>query len=676
MAQLDPPELLCVFVDEDGNVVVNWQPPSDPGGDFDTFHLWVADPVNLIWNEIILNDFSATSFVDTGSSPEIQSFCYFMTTESTDGLLSISSDTLCTILLDAIPSVSPPGYANLSWTSPYIFSTPPGGAFYQLLMEYPVGFWNQLATVPFGQDEYLQEITVCNEFLNFQVVLIAPDGCEIASNIDGDVFADSTPPTIPVVTSVSIDLATHDAIISWLPSESQDTQAYIVYQCLGSFVTVIDTVYGINNTQFTDLLAQGNFGPEGYLVAAFDTCYSGSPPSPNTSPTGDVCNNSIFLTSEFFVECDDNITLDWTPYEGWVLGVLEYVIMHSIDNVFFSPIDTVPGSVLTYDHPDPMPGILHYYYIVAHAEAFPYEANSNLRPVPAPYPETPDYIYTSSATVTGKNEVTIIALITPTTDIVHYHLERKEVNDDEWDEVIVQDFNNASMINFIDNNNINPSVFSYTYRVIAENLCGDMVDTSNIGKTILLQGLANNNRLVNTLTWSNYEDWQTGVELYRVYRSQDDGTTQELLAELNSNVDFYEDDVSHLLYTEGEYCYTVEAVESTNSFGVSSSANSNELCLTQVPKIWIPNAFMPGGVNDVFRPVISFADFEQYRMVIFSRWGDMVFETEDVNEGWDGRYKGELVQEGSFAFYVGVRDGDGRLYENTGFVIMLASGGN
>lgn len=676
-AQLDPPEVECVFVDEDDNVVINWEPPLDPNAEFYTYHIWVADPINLIWDETILNNYATSSFVDTDSQPDVLSFCYYMTTEDINGLMSAPSDTLCTVFLDAAPSVSPPGYASLYWSNPYLFSDPPAGAFYQLLLEYPAGVWNPVAVMPYGSDEYLYEISVCDEFLNFQVVLMSPDGCELASNIDGDWFTDSTPPAIPIVTSVSIDLTTSEAVISWLPSESADTQAYIVYECEGAIVTVVDTVYGINNTQFTDLFANGFANPESYLVAAFDTCYSGTPPSPNTSPTGDVCNTSIHLQADNYTVCDDQITLHWTPYEGWPLGVLQYVIMHSDDNIIFTPLDTVAGEVTDYIHTGFNSSPSHYYYIIAHANAFPYAANSNWYQVPTYSPTPPDYIYTATATVLAKDEINITAYITPTASEFNYHLERKEEEDDNWEEVIVLSFAGASVIQFVDTDNLSTDVFSYTYRIVAENACGDFVDTANIGKTILLQGVANASRLVNTLVWSPYEDWQNGVGLCRVYRSMDGGLSQQLLAELPGNVEFYEDDVGDMLFTEGEFCYTIEAVENNNVFGPSSSSWSNELCVTQVPKIWIPNAFVVGGVNNVFQPVISFADFEDYRMVVYTRWaGDMIFETQDINTGWDGRYKGDPVPEGPYVYYVGVRDGEGRLYENTGFVMMLVAGGN
>ena len=78
------------------------------------------------------------------------------------------------------------------------------------------------------------------------------------------------------------------------------------------------------------------------------------------------------------------------------------------------------------------------------------------------------------------------------------------------------------------------------------------------------------------------------------------------------------------------------------------------------PKIFIPNAFSPNndGVNDEFKPVTDCN--LQYSIQIFNKWGEIVFSTEDITEGWDGRYKGTKVQDGQYSyiiFYAGALNG-------------------
>jgi gliding motility-associated-like protein len=275
--------------------------------------------------------------------------------------------------------------------------------------------------------------------------------------------------------------------------------------------------------------------------------------------------------------------------------------------------------------------------------------------------------------VTGENEISVGAAVTPTTTDHTYWFERQEEGESDWEEAGFVISNGAGGVAIVDQE-VDPSIFSYTYRVIAQNICGDYVDTSNIGKTILLEGLANPARLVNTIVWSDYEGWENGIALFNIYRSIGEGNPETLIATVNGSINFYEDDVAELLFTEGEFCYRVEAVEVPNFLGIQSTSSSNILCLAQEPKIWIPSAFVIDGFNNVFQPVISFADFTEYKMIIFSRWGDFIYETEDILAPWDGTMNGKLVQEGAYVYYVAVKDGEGRLYERRGTVTMLVGG--
>jgi gliding motility-associated-like protein len=69
--------------------------------------------------------------------------------------------------------------------------------------------------------------------------------------------------------------------------------------------------------------------------------------------------------------------------------------------------------------------------------------------------------------------------------------------------------------------------------------------------------------------------------------------------------------------------------------------------------IYLPNIFSPNGngVNDVFRPLGSQYN-RKYTMEIYNRWGEKIFETHDVSEGWDGKYKGQDCQDGIYHCYV------------------------
>jgi len=70
--------------------------------------------------------------------------------------------------------------------------------------------------------------------------------------------------------------------------------------------------------------------------------------------------------------------------------------------------------------------------------------------------------------------------------------------------------------------------------------------------------------------------------------------------------------------------------------------------------VFIPNTITPDGDgrNDVFHPVISGVTPEEYQLRIFNRWGEMIFESKEYTEGWDGSYKNQLVQVGTYIYSV------------------------
>jgi gliding motility-associated-like protein len=70
------------------------------------------------------------------------------------------------------------------------------------------------------------------------------------------------------------------------------------------------------------------------------------------------------------------------------------------------------------------------------------------------------------------------------------------------------------------------------------------------------------------------------------------------------------------------------------------------------PRIYIPDAFSPNGdgrndVLDIYGDHLS--DFE---LKIFNRWGEVIFYTTDINQKWDGTYRGTSYPPMSYPYVV------------------------
>lgn len=73
---------------------------------------------------------------------------------------------------------------------------------------------------------------------------------------------------------------------------------------------------------------------------------------------------------------------------------------------------------------------------------------------------------------------------------------------------------------------------------------------------------------------------------------------------------------------------------------------------------YIPNTFTPDGdrFNNVFKPIFSYGfDTDDYELLIYDRWGEIIFETHDVNYGWDGTYQGKKCPDGTYVWSIHIR---------------------
>jgi len=101
-----------------------------------------------------------------------------------------------------------------------------------------------------------------------------------------------------------------------------------------------------------------------------------------------------------------------------------------------------------------------------------------------------------------------------------------------------------------------------------------------------------------------------------------------------------------------EGLYKVSMTNSCGSFIDSIWVYHNvcEECL------YFPNAFTPanGGNNNIFRPLIK-CPVDEFSMRIFNRWGNLVYESTNVNHGWNGRFDYQWSAVGTYVYIVEYR---------------------
>lgn len=128
-------------------------------------------------------------------------------------------------------------------------------------------------------------------------------------------------------------------------------------------------------------------------------------------------------------------------------------------------------------------------------------------------------------------------------------------------------------------------------------------------------------------------------------------------------------DAEHDYNIAGSYVVTL-TVESEHG---CRDTSQHEIDVREVVNIYIPNAFTPDGdgINDNFNIVGENLVDDEYSLLIFDRWGENIFASRALNNGWDGTYKGEIVKTDIYVYQVQVYDIFGDKHQYTGHVSLL-----
>lgn len=88
-----------------------------------------------------------------------------------------------------------------------------------------------------------------------------------------------------------------------------------------------------------------------------------------------------------------------------------------------------------------------------------------------------------------------------------------------------------------------------------------------------------------------------------------------------------------------------------NSGGCTDSADA-WICYRDTVIYHIPNAFSPNGdlINDEF--MVQANGIREFEMLIYNRWGQLVFRTNDISKGWNGTFQGKPCQEDVYAVWI------------------------
>ncbi len=465
---------------------------------------------------------------------------------------------------------------------------------------------------------------------------------------------DNRDPEPPVIDFVTVTPA--GAELHWLPSPSPETTAYIIYRQVTGF-TPIDTVFGRLNTVYTDLGAAITTKPETYSIAALDSCRTlGLFANPD--------HNTILLVDD--LDLCGAWNLSWNLYSEWPAGIAGHEIRTSINGFPETLVASLGPDALAYNLAVNDGDSVCVTVRALRDDGVFSNSNSACRRIRKVQPSR--FVYLRNATMAGADSAVIEWYVDPLADRESYRVESGD-SPGPWS-VRGSGAFPPLMPAFLDLTD-NPVAAGRYYRAQTIDSCGETV-SSEQARTIRLRGEAGFS-LANNLTWNAFELANSTLIAYDLFRL--DAGVWTLLATLPAGTSAYVDDVSGFLDGEGIFCYRVEARFDLSlpdlSVNESLVSRSDETCVEQSGKVFVPNAIVPGGSNPVFRPVILFGEADSYNLQVISRYGSVIFESSNPEEGWDGTVKGEPAPGGSYGYILRFRAVNGREIVKKGNVTVV-----
>lgn len=486
----------------------------------------------------------------------------------------------------------------------------------------------------------------------------------------GEAFAQS--PESPVTDYVSVNTVTSKPVVSWTVTNPALINGYAVKRFIRSHPAVPDntwhTVEVINNpgiTVYEDVsTVYGEANPDiqseiyeitAYKITGSDTTYS----------LPSIKHKTIFLTGEYDY-CSNEITLTWNNYIGWGNNFSRYEIYAKENSSLFLKIQekNYGDTVLKYNN-------LHYnseytFYIKA-VRTDGIESFSNFKTINAQSINFPTYLKLDYAEANENNNFTI--KFTP------------DINADTEKYVLYKNnkiYNNFSIIDSIkaDNsispeltdNNFDSEKLNY-YFITCRDYCDKNIFISDTFSNIILhtEAISDKTPRINNLKWADMYSEQN----YFIYRSNNNSDYNYLSeTQAHSFIDDIQNIYENQFYNSavsGKFCYYV-ILKSENFRN-----KSNISCAEQKETYFLPNAFNPKSndiENRVFKPKVAF--IESYKLTIYGHYGDIIFETDNPDKGWNGRLKnGKLAPVSSYLYFLTFKNASGKIIKLKNYVTLV-----
>ena len=697
-----PPTPRCSYVNADGSVAITWIPAVDTVNNFANYNIQYKKATTTTWTDIPLNDddnlvLSDSTYTITNINAQNEQYDFRITSlAGCDGKQLIAYEEISSIYLLVTPRQSVAQViSDLTWNPSGIDYTGIGN-FFTLS-----GAENGQALTTIGAANFggmYEDIIVMDSCrlpvsyrLNYTDNAFVQDGftCSVQSNVANAVHIDSIPPEAENLAMLSFNRTTGQLEAYWLGSAAGADSLEFFTKNVNNTAIKIDTTVALDQNAslgmhaFSTTILDGRSADQAVGARAKDRC-------DNKADDPISYHQSMDVEVEW-KSCDSINLVTWTKYVGLNPNfAVEYQVFYSEDggaNWMAAPNSI--GIDNNYEHFIAKGGKTYHYYVQGKSLdpntpswVLP---NSNIDSVYSVYEDSPQYGYLTYATVLPQNLVELNYYRDSSAPVKSYIILRGETPM-ELNPIAVINANTlvgTNRVNYIDNTaEVNER--EYYYRITSQNECNNVTSTSNFGRTIRLVVESDDEAMKNTLRWNRYLKWDSTVAYYNIYRSSaavhSTEVYKKILPEGNYDYHVFVDDLSNAVNSKGTFFYRVEAVQgAVLPSAVNGAANnltpqvsnSNRVESLQSPLMYVPNAFAPNGVNKTFGPKGQFFDYTQFEMTIYNRWGEQIYQSRNINQGWDGTVDGKDASLGSYVYMIRYKDGDGKEKRKKGTVTLI-----
>ncbi len=464
---------------------------------------------------------------------------------------------------------------------------------------------------------------------------------------------DTLLPIAPQLETVSVDGNVVE--ITWTTSPSPETYAYILEWQQANGFSPADTLLGQNTNFYIHNNANPTQGQEAYLIRAIDQCG-------NESLISNTIHRTIFLSATQDA-CRRTVDLSWLPYEGFTIEHQELWL--SVNGASEMLADTLSANATQFSFPVNS-DLEEYCFRIKVVEAGTLrEVWSNQICETLDIISPMDFIYFKNITINPNNEAEIFWKWDDDAEISAAQI---QLNSTE-----TFDLNPALPLNENEfyTNNINATGEPMSFQIATTDLCGDEV-ISDIGRSIFLSGQSGEEG-INLLSWTPFDLPFGTLNQYALYKILPNGS-EELLGVFEAGETSFTEAVNFGNPAEANARYYIMAIgtlEFPDGTSCPVESRSNTIRIEQQVRMVCPNAIAPEGANRIFKPVLFFGETASYNLVVFNRWGENIFESNDPELGWDGTRDGRILPKGMYPYLIRLQQPGFEVVQKKGMVMLV-----